>query len=125
MPYVMAASTAVRPTANSPFPHQSMRAGRRWLVSRRLLYDQIVPNKPIGTDTKNTSRQSISESRPPAIRPMNEPAMAATWLMPIAMPRRSAGNASVRIAVEFANSIAAPTPCTNRHKISHSAPAPA
>ena len=38
---------------------------------------------------------------------MNEPAIAATWLMPRAMPRRSAGNASVRIAVEFANSIAA------------------
>ena len=46
---------------------------------------------------------------------MNPPAIAATWLIPSANPRRSAGNASVRIAVEFANSIAAPTPCTSRH----------
>ena len=48
--------------------------------------------------------------------------MAATWLMPSAMPRRLAGKASVRIAVELANSIAAPMPCTSRQPISHSAP---
>ncbi|SNQ51544.1 hypothetical protein FRACA_730023 [Frankia canadensis] len=33
------------------------------------------------------------------------------------------GKASVRIAVEFAISIAPPTPCTTRQAISHSAPA--
>jgi len=41
---------------------------------------------------------------------MNEPAMAATWLRPSAMPRWFSGNASVRIALELANSIAPPTP---------------
>ena len=54
---------------------------------------------------------------------MNEPASAATWLMPSAMPRCSVGKASVRIAVELAISIAPPTPCTTRKPISHSAPA--
>ncbi len=38
------------------------------------------------------------------------------------MPRWLAGNASVRIAAEFAISIAPPKACTIRHKISHSAP---
>ena len=41
--------------------------------------------------------------------------------MPSAIPRWSAGNASVMIAVEFANSIAPPMPCTTRQPISHSA----
>ena len=40
-------------------------------------------------------------------RPRNEPAIAATLLTPSAMPRWLSGNASVRIAVEFAISIAA------------------
>ena len=56
---------------------------------------------------------------------MKLPAIAATWLMPSAMPRRSAGNASVMIAVELANSIAPPTPWTIRQPISHNAPATA
>ena len=47
---------------------------------------------------------------------------AAIWLMPSAMPRWLAGNASVRIAAEFAISMAPPTPCTKRQPISHSAP---
>ena len=55
---------------------------------------------------------------------MNDPAMAATWLIPRANPRRLAGNASVRIAVAFANSMAAPTPWTTRHRMIHSAPEP-
>ena len=58
------------------------------------------------------------------IRPRNDPAMAETWLMPSAMPRWWAGNASVRIAVELANSIAPPTPCPIRITISHIAPEP-
>ena len=41
---------------------------------------------------------------------MNDPPSAATWLMPSAMPRWVDGNASVRIAVELANSMAPPTP---------------
>ena len=56
---------------------------------------------------------------------MNEPAMAATWLMPSAIPRWLAGNASVRIAVELANNIDAPMPWTTRQLISHRAPGPA
>ncbi len=39
---------------------------------------------------------------------MNEPAMPATWLMPSAMPRWLAGKASVRMAGEFAISMAPP-----------------
>ncbi len=53
---------------------------------------------------------------------MNCPETAAIWLMPRAMPRLLAGNASVRIAAEFAISMAPPKACTSRHKISHSAP---
>ena len=52
---------------------------------------------------------------------MNEPAIAATMLIPSARPRWSAGNASVRIADEFANRQAAPIPWTIRITISHSA----
>src|SRR5579875_85438 len=114
----MATRIAVRPRPNVRLPQTSMRAGERSPISRRLAYDQIVPRRPNGTETKNTRRQSTSESSPPAIRPMNDPAMAATWLMPIAMPRRSGGKASVRMAAEFANSMAAPTPCTTRQMIS-------
>ena len=41
---------------------------------------------------------------------MNEPLTAAMPLIPIAMPRSSAGKASVRIALELANRNAPPTP---------------
>ena len=54
---------------------------------------------------------------------MNEPAIAAIELTPSARPRWFAGNASVRIALEFANRSAPPTPCPTRIRISHSAPA--
>ncbi len=50
------------------------------------------------------------------------PASAAIWLVPSANPRRSAGNASVRIAAELAISIDPPTACRSRQPISHSAP---
>ena len=83
-----------------------------------------MPSSPNGTLTKNTSRQSTSDSSPPMIRPRKLPASAATWLMPSAKPRWLEGNASVRIAVELANSIAPPTPWTMRKTISHSAPWP-
>ena len=83
----------------------------------------MVPKTPIGTLTQNTARQSHSASTPPSTRPMNEPAIAATWLMPSAMPRWLAGNASVRIAVELAKTIEPPTACMTRQAISQSAPA--
>ena len=47
---------------------------------------------------------------PPRTNPMNMPPMAAAWLMPMAVPRCPRGKASVRMAPEFAISIAAPTP---------------
>ena len=50
--------------------------------------------------------------------------MAATWLIPIAVPLRAGGKTSVRMAVEFASTIAAPAPCTTRQPMSHSAPDP-
>ena len=53
---------------------------------------------------------------------MNCPEIPAIWLMPSAMPRWCAGNASVRIAAAFAISIAPPNAWTTRQMISHSAP---
>ena len=90
--------------------------------SCRLRYDQMAPPTPIGTDTMNTSRQSTAARMPPTISPMNVPEIPATWLMPIAVPRWSAGNASVRMAGELAISMAPPVACTTRQPISHSAP---
>ena len=54
---------------------------------------------------------------------MNEPAMAATLLMPSPSPRWSAGKASVTMAEELAKSMAPPTPCPTRMAMSHSAAA--
>ncbi len=54
---------------------------------------------------------------------MNVPLKAAAWLIPMAMPRFPAGKASVRIAAELANNIAAPTPWNIRMTISHRPPA--
>ena len=79
---------------------------------------------PIGTLTQNTPRQEISDRIPPTTKPRKEPAMAAIWLTPNAIPRRSGGNASVRIAVELANSIEPPTACTNRQPMIHNAAPP-
>ena len=56
---------------------------------------------------------------------MNEPPIAATWLMPMAKPRWSEGKASTMMALELAKSMAPPTPWTSRHSTSHSAPDPA
>ena len=114
----------MRPTAKAMLPHQSILAAARLPLSRRLKYPQIVPMMPKGTETQKTSRQSTTESSPPAISPMNDPPIAATWLIPMAMPRWSDGNASTRIALELAKSIAPPTPCTRRHSTSQSAPVP-
>ena len=69
-----------------------------------------MPTMPTGTLTQKIARQCHSARIPPMISPRKHPAMAATWLMPRAMPRWLDGNASVRMAVELANSIAPPTP---------------
>ena len=104
------------------FPTQSILARLVVAISRRLLYAQTVPNSPIGTFTQNTRRQSHAASRPPSSSPTNCPEIPAIWLTPSAMPRLLAGNASVKIAAEFAISIAPPNACTKRHPISHIAP---
>ena len=54
---------------------------------------------------------------------MNCPEMPEIWLMPSAMPRCRAGNASVRMAAALAISIAPPNAWTIRQPISQSAPA--
>jgi hypothetical protein len=122
MPLVTPIRIALRPTANVMLPHQSIRPGCRSPLSRSDRYAHTVPITPTGTLTQNTARQSIAARTPPATSPMNWPAMAATWLMPRAKPRWSTGNASVRIAAEFAVSIEPPSACTTRQPISHCAP---
>ena len=117
----MATRMATSPEANVMLPHQSIRAGRRMPRSSSLRHDHTVPNRPTGTDTRNTSRQSIGASRPPMTRPMNDPAMPATAFTPSAVPRWSCGKASVRMAAEFANRNAPPTPCPMRMAIIHRA----
>ena len=82
-----------------------------------------MPNKPNGTDTRNTSRHSMGASTPPSSSPRNEPDTAAMPLIPIALPRSSSGKASVRIAVELANRNAPPTPWKTRMMMIQSAPA--
>ncbi len=52
---------------------------------------------------------------------MKDPPIAATPLMPRANPRSFAGNASVKIALEFANKNAPPTPWPTRMAMIHNA----
>ena len=47
----------------------------------------MVAKSPIGTDTKKIRRHWMGPRIPPSTRPRNDPLMAATWLMPNAMPR--------------------------------------
>ena len=82
----MATMTSTRPTAKVRFPIQSIDARTRTPRSSSLRYPQTVPKIPKGTDTKNTSRQSIEARTPPTTRPRNLPAMLATLLTPIASP---------------------------------------
>ena len=119
----MPISTATRPTAKVTLPHQSMRPSWRSLVSLSFDQAQIVPPTPMGTETMKTRCQATGASTPPMISPRNDPAMAAIELMPSARPRWWVGNASVRIAVEFASSSAPPMPCRTRMEISQIAPA--
>ena len=115
--------TSTSPAAKVRFPAQSIGSRVRTPISRRLRYDQIVPRIPNGTETRKTSRQEIGASTPPSTRPMNRPLIPTTLLIPSASPRWFAGNASVRIATEFATRKAAPIPCTIRNPIRQSAPA--
>ena len=55
--------------------------------------------------------------------PRKDPAIPATWFRPSARPRCSTGKVSVMMALEFAMSIAPPTPCRIRMAMSHSAAA--
>ena len=68
-------------------------------------------------------RQLIGASRPPSTSPTNIPETPTMLLIPSAMPRWSAGKASVMIAAELASRHAAPTPCTIRNTIRNIAPA--
>ncbi len=81
-----------------------------------------MPNRPTGTEMRNTNRQLIGASRPPSTSPMNIPETPTMLLIPRAMPRWLAGNASVMIAAELASRQAAPTPWTMRNTIRNSAP---
>ncbi len=81
-----------------------------------------MQNSPIGTDTRKINRQLIGAKRPPRTSPMKVPLVANTPLIPSAMPRWLAGNASVRIALELANTMAPPTPWKIRTTISQIAP---
>ena len=119
----MPTSTAISPTAKVRLPHQSIFEGERTPRSSSIRYAHTVPRIPIGTDTRNTKRQANGASTPPSTRPMNDPAIAATMLMPSASPRSLAPKASVRMAEELANKNAAPIPCTIRMTIIHRAPA--
>ncbi len=110
----MPTSTATSPTAKVTLPHQSILDGRRTPVSRSLRYAHTVPKSPTGTEIRNTRRHETGPRRPPRMSPMKDPAMAATVLMPKASPRWFSGKASVRMALEFANSNAPPTPCSTR-----------
>ena len=67
-----------------------------------------MPNSPTGTEIRKTSRQSIGASRPPSTSPTNMPLTPTMLLMPSAMPRWLAGNASVMIAAALASRNAAP-----------------
>ena len=115
---------AIRPAANVTLPHQSILAGWRTPRSTSLRHDHSVPKSPTGTETRNTSRHDTGPSTPPSTRPMNDPAMPATVFTPSASPRWLCGKASVRIAEEFANRNAPPTPWPTRITIIQSAPAP-
>ena len=99
-----------RPSAKVMLPHQSTRARFGVLRSSSFRYAHTVPNSPTGTEIRKTSRQSTGASRPPSTRPTNTPLTPTMLLMPSAMPRWLAGNASVMIAAALASRNAAPMP---------------
>ncbi len=123
IPYVTETMIKTSPSANVTFPHQSTGARRGVERSSSFRYAQTVPNSPTGTEIRKTSRQSIGASTPPSTSPMNTPLTPTMLLIPSAIPRWFAGNASVRIAAEFASRNAAPTPCTMRNTTRYIAPA--
>ena len=108
------------PTANVVLPSQSTCARCRSPSSRNATYPHTVPSSPTGTDTRKMRCQSKGASSPPTISPMKVPLKAAAWLTPMASPRWSRGKASVRMAEEFAISIAAPSAWKSRMMMSQS-----
>ena len=123
MPYVTAIMIRISPTANVMLPPQSIRARFGVEISWSLRYAQTVPNSPTGTEIRNTRRQSIGARMPPSTSPTNMPLTPTMLLIPSAIPRWLAGNASVMIAAEFARRHAAPMPCTILNPIRYVAPA--
>jgi hypothetical protein len=113
----------VSPIPNVRLPGQSIFECVTVPSSSRRMYAQIVPSSPTGTLTKKTRRQLIAARTPPTTSPTNWPARKEMPLMPKARPRCSGGKASVRMACEFANRNAPPTPCTRRMKMIQIAPA--
>ena len=123
MPSVIPIMIEIKPAAKVILPAQSMLARWRSPSSRSFKYDQTVPRSPSGTETRKTSRQLMAASTPPKIKPMNDPLMPATLLIPSAIPRWLEGKASVRMADELATRNAAPMPWTIRPMMSHTAAA--
>ena len=107
--------------AKAALPNQSILAGLRTPLSFKFMTPQTVPMIPTGTETQNTNRQLMGPRMPPSTRPMNDPAMAATMLVPSAKPRWVGGKASVRMAAVFAMMNAPPTPCIKRMTIMNNA----
>ena len=66
---------------------------------------------------RNTSRQLIGASSPPSTSPTNIPLTPTMLLIPSAIPRWLAGNASVMIAAALASRQAPPIPWTMRNTI--------
>ena len=98
-------------------PHQST-LERLWTpISRSFRYAHTVPNRPTGTEIRNTSRQLIGASRPPSTSPMNIPETPTMLLMPSAIPRWCWGKASVMMAAALAIRQAPPMPWTMRKPI--------
>ena len=104
------------------------RASRRCarLRRRQLAQRDVGPDRPgkipTGTEIRNTRRQSIGARIPPRTSPMNVPDTPTMLLMPNAIPRWLAGNASAMIAAALASRHAPPTPWTSRMTIRYVAP---
>ena len=89
-----------------------------------MRYAQTVATTPIGTETRKTSRQRDRCEHAAEHEAEERAGDRRDRCSRRARGRAgSAGNASVRIALEFANSSAPPTPCPTRIRISQSAPA--
>ena len=75
--------------------------------SSSFRYAQSVPATPKGTETRNTSRQSTGAEQAPDDEPEKRPRDRGDVVDPEGEPALIGGKASVRMAAEFAMSIAA------------------